>query len=85
MQRLMLRLQPYSLKVEYVPGTYKYAADTLSQAYVQEKSDPELEKDRNVMVHSLVAALLISASQWCRWGYMQAYGVNHLIIAPDSV
>jgi len=33
LQRLMLRLQPYDLKIQYVAGKFMYVADTLSCAY----------------------------------------------------
>ena len=37
LQRMLLRLQKYSLKVQYCPGKEMYIADMLSRAYLQEK------------------------------------------------
>ena len=34
LQRMMLRLQRYSLEVKYVRGSEMYIADTLSRAYI---------------------------------------------------
>ena len=43
LQRLMLQLQPYDLRIKYVPGKFMYVADTLSRAYLPGTSDSDLE------------------------------------------
>ena len=61
-QRLLLRLQHYHLKVKYVPGKLMFIADTLSRAHLdttctkQGIPDAEIE----MQVHLLVANLPIS-------------------------
>ena len=35
LQPLMLKLQPYDLRIKYIPSKYMYMADTLSQAYLE--------------------------------------------------
>ena len=43
LQRLLLRLQRYDIRITYVPGKYMHVADTLSRASLNEKSaDSEL-------------------------------------------
>ena len=57
-QRLLLRLQRYNLKLKYVPGKYLYIPDMLSRAYVtdnkQTDSERVLEDEANIMVHSVI-------------------------------
>nr|XP_034828815.1 uncharacterized protein K02A2.6-like [Maniola hyperantus] len=66
LQRLMLRLQSYDLKVEYKPGTKMYIADSLSRAALPECSEDELDEDVMVHVNMLVKNLPISEErlQW---------------------
>lgn len=51
LQRLLLKLLKYQIKVEYIPGKNMFMADTLSRAYLKDtvKDDPEL----SYIVHSL--------------------------------
>ena len=44
LQRLLLRLQKYDIRITYVPGKYMHVADTLSRTSLNEKSaDSELK------------------------------------------
>ncbi|XP_046841865.1 uncharacterized protein K02A2.6-like [Xenia sp. Carnegie-2017] len=43
LQKMLLKLQKYSLKVSYKKGAELYLADQLSRAYIQEESDDHLE------------------------------------------
>jgi len=45
LQPLMLRLQPYNLRIKYVPGKFMYVADTLSRAYLPGTSDSSLDDE----------------------------------------
>jgi len=59
LQRMLLRLMKYSLRIEYVPGSKMFIADTLSRAYLPHKptdADRELAEDIDVTVHSVVAS-----------------------------
>ncbi|WAR13319.1 hypothetical protein MAR_027499 [Mya arenaria] len=38
LQRMLLRLQRYSIAIRYVPGKENYAADTLSRAHLNDKN-----------------------------------------------
>ena len=57
-QRLLLRLQRYNLKLNYVPGKFLYIPDMLSRAYVtdnkQTDSERVLENEANVMIHAVI-------------------------------
>ena len=57
LQRLMLQLQLYTLKVRYVPGKLMYVADTLSLAFLTGDAGCEAPEDMEVLVHSLVENL----------------------------
>ena len=65
LQRMMLQLQKYDYKLEYVPGKLMYIPDTLSRAYqiVSEDTDLELQEETEVMVHSLVQSLPVSSTK----------------------
>ena len=59
LQRMLLRLMKYSLRIEYVPGSKMFIADTLSRAYLPHKptdADRELAEDIDVTVHSVAAS-----------------------------
>ncbi|XP_046858591.1 uncharacterized protein K02A2.6-like [Xenia sp. Carnegie-2017] len=43
LQKMLLKLQKYSLKVSFKKGAELYLADQLSRAYIQEESDDHLE------------------------------------------
>ena len=57
-QRLLIRLQRYSLKLNYTPGKFMFIADCLSRAFrvtsEQSDSDRELESEAELMVHSVI-------------------------------
>ena len=65
LQRMMLQLQKYDYKVEYVPGKLMYIPDTLSRAYqtVSDDTDLELHEETEIMVHSLVKSLPVSSTK----------------------
>ena len=54
LQRMLLRLQRYTLNVTFTPGKHMYVADTLSRAYIEGEAEQTLIDDMEVMVHSLV-------------------------------
>jgi len=57
LQRMLLRLLKYQLRIEYTPGSHMYIADTLSRAYLPASAteiDQEISDDVNVMVHTLL-------------------------------
>ena len=58
-QRLLLRLQPYHLKVKYVPGKLMFIADALSRAHLETTYQNEGIPDGEIemQVHLLVANL----------------------------
>ena len=56
-QRLLIRLQRYNLKLTYVPGKFMYIADCLSRAFCTtnlSESDKNLESEAELMIHSVV-------------------------------
>ena len=58
LQRMLLQLQRYSLRVTYTPGRLMFLADTLSRAYLENQDTAEgseLEEEMEIMVHELVA------------------------------
>ena len=58
LQRQLLRLQKYEVNITYVPGKYRYVADTLSRAYLDEPpSKQKLSDDMEVIGHSLMEHL----------------------------
>ena len=59
---MLLRLQRYSLDITYRPGPNIPIPDALSRAYLSnESSDGDLQSDMEVLVHSLVKHLPLSA------------------------
>jgi len=63
LQRMLLRLGRYRLKVKYTPGKEMYIADALSRAYVknhESAAESELAEDLDVAVHSVLFRLPIS-------------------------
>lgn len=63
LQRMLLRLQRYTLLVEYKPGSQMYIPDTLSracQAQGRTGTDSELERDLELQVCSVVLSSKIS-------------------------
>ena len=66
LQRMMIRLQRYSLRVTYVPGKDLQLPDTLSRAFTDEKPSKEATEaadDMEVMVCTLATNLPVSASK----------------------
>ena len=63
LQRLMLRLHPYHLKIKYVPGKYLYMADTLLRAYLPGISTSEIDDDLVQVVHSLITNLPVTTTK----------------------
>lgn len=51
LQRMLLKLLKYRIKIEYLPGSKMYVADTLSRAYLKTDSPIDLELD--YVIHSL--------------------------------
>ena len=62
-QRLLIRVQRYDLKVSYTPGKYMYTADTLSRA-VDPQADmtSQTEEDVKVYVDVIVNTMPISST-----------------------
>ena len=66
LQRMMLKLQRYTLNVTYVPGKSLQLPDTLSRACCHElpsRAEKETADDLEVMVHSLITDLPASATR----------------------
>ena len=45
LQRLLLRLNQYTVKIQYMPGPQLYVADTLSRAYINDTQQSETETE----------------------------------------
>ncbi|KAI2666787.1 Retrovirus-related Pol polyprotein from transposon 17.6 [Labeo rohita] len=58
LQRMLMRLQLYDIRVSYKPGKELYIADTLSRAYLKEQVESLLEDE--LQVHTLLVCLPIS-------------------------
>lgn len=66
LQRLMLRIQSYDLKVEYKPGSKMYIADSLSRAALPETSEDEI--DENLVIHvNLILKNLPITEERLKW------------------
>lgn len=63
LQRIMMRLQPYDLKVVYKPGKYLYVADTLSRCALPEQSLTDLDADIDLHVNLVMKSLSMSQSK----------------------
>ncbi|XP_028165312.1 uncharacterized protein K02A2.6-like [Ostrinia furnacalis] len=63
LQRMMLKIQPYSLNVVYKKGSHMYIADTLSRAALPETSSDELDDDIVVHVNLLIKSLPVSSER----------------------
>lgn len=68
LQRMMMKIQAYSLEVCYKRGTEMYIADTLSRAALPESSSDELDDDVIVHVNMLIKNLPVSSErlQWLK-------------------
>lgn len=51
LQRMLLKMQKYTVTVEFIPGSQMYIADTLSRSYMDSK--PPLDEEMEYIVHSL--------------------------------
>ncbi|RXN08425.1 retrotransposon-like family member retr-1 [Labeo rohita] len=58
LQRMLMRLQLYDIRVSYKPGKELYIADTLSRAYLKEQVESLLEDE--LQVHTLSVCLPVS-------------------------
>lgn len=65
LQRMLLRLQPYTFKLVYKPGKQLVIADALSRAYLpsNESNDEERKKDEVEAIHFISATQSISEIQ----------------------
>lgn len=62
-QRLMIRLQKYDMRVSYTPGKFMYAADALSRAVVNERAtsrEIRREKEVEAFVDTILEAIPMS-------------------------
>ena len=62
-QRLLLRVQRYDLKVSYTPGKFMYTADTLSRAVDPEADQNQREEDIGIHVDSVIETLPVSSDR----------------------
>lgn len=46
---MLLQLQKYDLKFIYKKGTELYVADTLLRSYIDEKSDPDVDEQIDIL------------------------------------
>ncbi|KAL0878513.1 hypothetical protein ABMA27_003602 [Loxostege sticticalis] len=60
LQRIMLRLQPYDIKIVFKPGRYLYVADTLSRMALPEISLEDLDNDLDLHVNLILSNLSVS-------------------------
>lgn len=51
LQRLLLKLLKYNIKLEYIPGSKMYIADTLSRSFI--KTETSVDEDMEYIIHSL--------------------------------
>ena len=62
LQRMLLRLQKYTLDIKYKKGAYMYLADTLSRAYLQDVNACETEHDLEEVDHR--QSLPVTNKRW---------------------
>ncbi|KAK7107442.1 hypothetical protein V1264_015374 [Littorina saxatilis] len=60
LQRMLLQLQKYSLKIVHVPGKSIPVADTLSRKFIPAEPGDDTEADLNIQVHSVINNLPVS-------------------------
>ena len=64
-QRLMMKLQRYDLRLSFTPGKFLIMADALSRArYTQMHTDTETEQDVDLHVNMVLSNLPVSDVQW---------------------
>ena len=64
LQRLLLRIQKYDLKLEYTPGKLLVVADTLSRAFSPNQVARSTETEVHVHVCAIKTGLPVSESKW---------------------
>jgi hypothetical protein len=61
-QRMLIRLQKYDLKMIYTPGNFMFAADTLSRAVDKKESfDTQKNTEIQAYVDMIVTSLPVSS------------------------
>lgn len=63
LQRMLLRLQKYSIEIKYVPGRLMYVADTLSRAPTDDACDEKTGSDIDVHVNALYDSVNFSSDK----------------------
>ncbi|XP_061727723.1 uncharacterized protein K02A2.6-like [Cydia pomonella] len=63
LQRMLLRLQKYSIEIKYVPGRLMYVADTLSRAPTDDACDEQTGSDIDVHVNALYDSVNFSSDK----------------------
>lgn len=63
LQRMLLRLQKYSLEIKYVPGRFMFVADTLSRAPTDSGCDQQIGDEVDVHVSALYNNVNFSADK----------------------
>ena len=64
LQRLLLRIQKYDLKLEYTPGKLLVVADTLSRAFSPKQVVSSTESEVHVHVCAIKSGLPVSERKW---------------------
>ena len=65
LQRLMLKLQRWDIKMEWTKGKDLHIRDTLSRAYLKEsKDDSELDEEIECHVNAVLEELPVSQTMW---------------------
>ena len=64
LQRLLLRIQKYDLKLEYTPGKLLVVADTLSRAFSPKQVASSTESEVHVHVCAIKSGLPVSERKW---------------------
>jgi hypothetical protein len=61
LQRMLLKLQNYQIRITYTPGKEMHIADTLSRAFLKDaESDKALEEEIELMIHEHTSKLSVS-------------------------
>lgn len=60
LQRMLMKLQDYSLKIQYKPGKLMFIADTLSRAPSETGTDKEIHEDVTIHVNTLIENVSVS-------------------------
>ncbi len=63
-QRLMLRLQKYSLTFEFTPGKHLVMADTLSRAYLTNTGPSSTDQDVQIHIDCVQKHMPVSEERW---------------------